>query len=95
MMVKVVMDPESNPLRRLPSAQRFQLMVLLSVMWTTIFCASASAWIWYGELMVGHLLVALGVIATTFVFQTSQSKKPYRDFPATDGTTRYDDVWGG
>jgi hypothetical protein len=94
-IVKVVMDPENNPLRKLPSAQRFQIMVILSVMWTTIFCASAGAWFWYGELMIGHLLVALGIISTSFVFQSARPIATYRDFPVKDGTARYDDVWGG
>ena len=94
-MVKVVMDPEHNPLRKLPTAQRFQVMAILSVMWTTIFCAGASAWIWYGELMIGHLLVALGIISTSFVFQSARPTTTYRDFPEKDGTARYDDVWGG
>ena len=33
----VVMNENLNPLRDLPSAQRFQTMLGLSVMWTTLF----------------------------------------------------------
>ena len=45
---RAVMDSSVNPLRTLPAAQRFQLMLFLSIMWTNIFCLSAGAWIWYG-----------------------------------------------
>ena len=98
---RIVMDSELNPLRNLHYAERFQLMVFLSVMWTTIFCASAGAWFWYGELIVGHLLVAGGVLVTSYVFAQAERSsgsvslpKTYRDFPASDRTARYDDVWG-
>lgn len=95
---RAVMDSSVNPLRTLPAAQRFQLMLFLSVMWTNIFCLSAGAWIWYGELIVFHVLVAAGVIITGLVFQQAamtSAYRTYRHFPLKDGTARYDDVWGG
>jgi len=36
----LIMDANKNPLGRLPAAQRFQIMIYLAVMWTTIFCAA-------------------------------------------------------
>ncbi len=66
---KFVMRSESNPLRNLPPAQRFQLMIFLSVMWTTIFTASTTLWVWYGELMTGHILLALGTLITGSTFR--------------------------
>ena len=60
----VVMDPNQNQLRGIPPAQRFQIMVYLSAMWTAIFCVAAGAWTWYGELLLGHIAVALGVVIT-------------------------------
>ena len=63
-----IMNPDKNPLRVLPPAQRFQTMVYLSVMWTTIFCAAFGRWYWYGELIVGHVLVAAGIALTTITF---------------------------
>lgn len=63
-----IMDPGKNPLRVLPPAQRIQTMVYLSVMWTTIFCAAFGSWYWYGELIVGHVLVVLGIALTTITF---------------------------
>ena len=44
-LYRSVMDSNFNPLRNLPTAQRFQIMMFLSVMWTTIFCATACGWI--------------------------------------------------
>ena len=63
------MSSESNPLRNLPPAQRFQVMIFLSVMWTTIFTASSTLWVWYGELMTGHILLALGTLITGSTFR--------------------------
>ncbi len=64
-----VMGPDQNHLRRIPPAQRFQIMVYLSAMWTAIFCFAAGAWAWYGELLIGHIAVALGVLITTLVIR--------------------------
>lgn len=99
-MYRAVMDSTVNPLRSLPPAQRFQLMLFLSIMWTNIFCLSAGAWIWYGELVVFHVLVLAGIVVTSLVFRrASQAAKhsyaTYRHYPLKDGTARYDDVWGG
>ena len=63
------MSSESNPLRNLAPAQRFQVMIFLSVMWTTIFTASSTLWVWYGELMAGHILLALGTLITGSTFR--------------------------
>lgn len=92
---QAVMDSNVNPLRNLPPAQRFQVMALLGTMWTTIFCTGAGAWLWYGELIVFHLLVAGGFLVTGVTFIRAKSTATYRDHKASDGTTRYDDVWGG
>ena len=92
---QTVMDSNVNPLRNLQPAQRFQAMIALSVMWTTIFCAGAGAWVWYGELIVGHVLVVLGILITGLTFYRASQVTSYRDQPLKDGTARYDDVWGG
>jgi hypothetical protein len=69
-------------------------MMFLSLMWTTIFCAVAGAWLWYGELVIGHLLVVLGFAITGITFRQANNASTYRDQPLKDGTARYDDVWG-
>ncbi|MEO1137063.1 MAG: hypothetical protein AAFW68_10735 [Pseudomonadota bacterium] len=89
----VVMDAEKNPLSRMRKAQRFQLMTYLSLMWTTIFCAGFGFWAIYGQLVVLHVLLALGVAftATTFV----NARRTHRDvIKREDDTARYDDIWG-
>ena len=97
---QTVMDPDVNPLRNLPPVQRFQIMVVLSLMWTAIFCLAVGSWLWYGELAFAHVFVALGILITALTFRRADNAKTvaanqsYRDHPAKDGTTRYDDVWG-
>lgn len=96
---QIVMDPEVNPLRNLPPSTRYQTMVYLGLMWSTIFCAATGAWLYYGELIIGHSLVALGFAVTGWTFSSaSRYRQPvratYRDHPREDGTARYDDVWG-
>lgn len=94
-----IMNSDHNPLRALPPAQRLQAMIILSVMWTTIFCLSTTSWLWYGELVVGHVLFILGIAITAMTFRTASHREQkqvatYRDHPRQDGTSRYDDVWG-
>ena len=72
-----IMDSRLNPLNKLPPAQRFQLMAGLSIMWTTIFCAGTGVWILYGQLLVLHLLVALGFMITGITFYRAQKTTTY------------------
>jgi len=96
----LVMNPEANPLNALRPQLKFQLMVYLSLMWTTIFCLSFGAWSYYGELVVGHVLFALGIVVTAMVFTHARGGsgkgrvRTYRDATRSDRTPRYDDVWG-
>ena len=90
-----VMDASKNPLKNLPQVQRFQLMVLLSIMWSTVFSIAIGSWFWWGELVIGHVAVAIGVVLTSLTF-SSAKRKTHRDFyKSKDGATRYDDIWGG
>jgi hypothetical protein len=91
----VVMDANKNPLRALPKVQRYQIMVVLSLMWSTIFCVAIGSWYWWGELVVGHVAVATGVLITGLTFRAAR-KRTHRDmYRDKDGTARYDDIWGG
>ena len=80
----VIMNSNKNPLNKLPPAQRFQIMVFLSLMWTTIFTTGASLWMWYGELLTGHLLVALGIALTGSTFQLADNKQVHEEVKSTD-----------
>ena len=64
----LIMDADKNPLMTLPPAQRFQIMVYLSLMWTTIFCAGFGIWIWYGPILAVHMLF-LGIAVTGMTFE--------------------------
>jgi hypothetical protein len=90
---RLVMNPDLNPLSKLPRAQSYQIMIYLSLMWTAIFCAATGAWLWYGELIVGHAIVALGVLVTGFTFHRANRRGIYRNHPLEDGTARYEDTW--
>ena len=70
-----LMDDQYNPLWKLPPAQRFQLMAWLSVMWTMLFCLMVGVWMYFGELLIFHLLFALGFSVTGLIF-SKQSPDP-------------------
>ena len=63
-----LMDDQYNPLWKLPPAQRFQLMAWLSVMWTMLFCLMVGVWMYFGELLIFHLLFVLGFSVTGLIF---------------------------
>jgi hypothetical protein len=65
----VVMDERKNPLQGLPKAQRFQIMTFLSVMWSSLFCLAIGSYAFWGELVVGHVAVAAGVVLTGLTFR--------------------------
>jgi hypothetical protein len=50
-------------------------MVVLSLVWTVIFCAVTGAWLWYGELLAGHLLFALGFVITGLTFRRANKTR--------------------
>ena len=94
-LYRSVMDSRFNPLKNLPPARRFQAMLFLSFMWTTAFCAALGAWLWYGSLMILHLVLVMAVVLTGWTFRAADRQvMTYRDHPLRDGTARYDDVWG-
>ena len=70
----VVMDEETNPLSGLHKPRRFQLMTLLSFMWTVIFCFALGAWLWFDELMLGHMAVLLGIAVTGLTFRRAREE---------------------
>ena len=93
--ISLVMDSNKNPLQSLPKTQRFQIMVLLSVMWSSVFCLAFGSWFWWGELVIGHVAVIVAIGITSLTFSLAK-KKSHRDlYRSKDGTTRYDDIWGG
>lgn len=66
-----IVNSDRYALNGLPPQQRFQIMTVLGSMWTAIFCAATGAWLWYGEIVIAHMLVALGLVATSVTFRST------------------------
>ena len=75
--------------------KKYSFRGILVLACAAAFCAAAGAWLWYGELIIGHVLVAFGFLVTGWTFYKADRASSYRDQPLKDGTARYDDVWGG
>lgn len=73
------MDPNINPLRALPKYVRFQIMTVLSIMWTTIFSVWSGLTYLFGPSVVVHMLLALGVVFTAEIFRYVQKMTRYYD----------------
>ena len=63
------MNPKHNPLRSLPKYVRFQLMTVLSIMWTTIFSVWSGLTYLFGPSVIIHMLLAMGVVFTAEIFR--------------------------
>ena len=71
---KSIMDPNTNAFARLPKAVRFQLMVVLALLWSTIFCVSAGLLFWLpGYIFVHVVLIAIGIFGTRWAFNSAQA----------------------
>ncbi len=70
----MVMNADQNPLLGLPKITRFQLMTVLALMWTVIFCFSAGLFTWIPEFMFAHVvLLLLGIFGTGFIFRVNNA----------------------
>jgi len=66
-----IMDGNSNPLMRLPKTVRFQLMAVLALLWSVIFCVSAGLLVWLpGYVFVHIVLIAIGIFGTRWAFSS-------------------------
>ncbi len=74
-----VMDPNINPLRALPKYVRFQIMTVLSIMWTTIFTIWSGLTYLFGPSVLVHMLLALGVVFTAEIFRYVQKMTRFYD----------------
>lgn len=65
-----LMSSKSNPLMVLPKTVRFQIMCILSVMWSAIFATICGVLLWYPGLVLLHVVLLLfGVFGTKFIFR--------------------------
>lgn len=92
-----VMDDEKNALYALPKKTRFQVMTILSFLWSAVFTASVGSYIIFGPTMLAHLLVLIAIFFTADIFRRAE-KQPLDHREAMrdrrDGTVLYDDLWG-
>jgi hypothetical protein len=69
---KAIMDPDQNAFLRLPNTVRFQLMVALSCIWSTIFCVSTGILVWLPGYILAHVaLLLIGIFGTTWAFKSA------------------------
>lgn len=68
----LLMNSEKNPLASLPKIVRFQLMSVLSVMWTVLFTASLGIMVWAPGLILAHVgILFIGIFTTGWLFRIS------------------------
>ena len=66
----IVMNSKNNPLNVLPKTVRFEIMVVLSLMWSAIFALNTGLLLWYPGLVMVHVVLLLfGIFGTGFVFK--------------------------
>lgn len=71
------MDPDQNALSILPKPVKFQLMVVLSLMWSAIFCANAGFLVWLpGYVLVHLVLILFGLFGTGWLFHVARANAP-------------------
>ena len=70
----LVINEIMNPLSTLPKAELFQLIVVLSVMWTTILLLGMGSWLRWGKLVIVHV----GVLITYSTFALAGSSSHSR-----------------
>jgi hypothetical protein len=74
---RAIMDPDRNALMRLPKTVRFQLMVVLSCLWSTIFCVSAGLIVWLPGYILAHVaLLLIGIFGTSWAFKQAEKSRP-------------------
>jgi len=73
---KAIMDPNRNAFMRLPKTVRFQLMVVLSCLWSVIFCVEAGLMMWLPGYVLAHaVLLAMGIFGTSWAFKSAGKRQ--------------------
>ena len=65
------MSSDSNPLANLPNMVKFQLMTILSFMWSIIFTFIIGSYLVFGPTMIAHILFLIGIYFTSDIFKKS------------------------
>ncbi len=69
----LVMSSDNNGLASLPKIVKFQLMTLLSFMWSIIFTLMVGSYLVLGPTLLLHVLFLIGVYFTSDVFKKVKS----------------------
>jgi hypothetical protein len=69
----VVMDDEQNAIASLPKTTRFQIMTVLSLMWSAVFTTFIGSHIIFGPTVIAHLVLLLAIFFTADVFRRAES----------------------
>ena len=69
----LIMNVDSNGLASLPNIVKFQLMTLLSFMWSIIFTLMVGSYLVLGPTILLHVLFLIGVYFTSDVFKKVKS----------------------
>ncbi len=65
----LIMNADNNALANLPNIVKFQLMTLLSFMWSIIFTLMVGSYLVLGPTLILHILFLLGVFFTSELFR--------------------------
>ena len=92
-----VMDADRNLRIALPVLPRYQIMTVLAMMWSFIFCAMVGWMLLFPYWIVGHiLLLALGAFITNYTFKINRVMTHRDLYRSADKThALHDDIWGG
>jgi len=92
----IIMDAEHNPLRSLPTQYKYQIMIVLAMMWSFIFCAMVGWMMFFPYWIIGHIaLLTIGAYATNWTFKNATTITHRDRFRSKDGTYAvHDDIWG-
>ena len=70
----LIMSSEINGLSELPNIVKFQLMILLSFMWSIVFTLMVGSYLVLGPTVLLHVLFLAGVFFTSTVYKNSKSQ---------------------
>ena len=69
----LVMNSETNGLSDLPNMVKFQLMTILSFMWSIVFTLMVGSYLVLGPTMLLHIFFLVGIFFTSTVYKNSKS----------------------
>ena len=69
----LIMNSDSNGLSNLPNMVKFQLMTILSFMWSIVFTLMVGSYLVLGPTVLLHVLFLGGIFFTSAVYKKSKS----------------------